>query len=107
MLIFGVIIPATVPQRSEILEGIVNYPVYHLHKYWLNFVSITHLSVVVFSCENKIQGYEWAIYYSKVAVYRIVITTFAVIVTYNYYLPHFVTETRRKDALLSLGASYL
>jgi hypothetical protein len=28
MLPFGVTIPATVPQRSEIPEGIKNYPVY-------------------------------------------------------------------------------
>jgi len=28
MLPFGVIIPATVPQRSEILDGLMNYPVY-------------------------------------------------------------------------------
>jgi hypothetical protein len=27
MLPFGVTIPATVPQRSEILEGLLNYPV--------------------------------------------------------------------------------
>jgi hypothetical protein len=30
MLPFGVIIPATVPQRSEIPEGIMNYPVYEV-----------------------------------------------------------------------------
>jgi hypothetical protein len=28
ILPFGVTIPATVPQRSEILEGLMNYPVY-------------------------------------------------------------------------------
>jgi hypothetical protein len=28
MLPFGVTIPATVPQRSEIPEGLLNYPVY-------------------------------------------------------------------------------
>jgi hypothetical protein len=28
MLPFGVTIPATVPQRSEIPEGLMNYPVY-------------------------------------------------------------------------------
>jgi hypothetical protein len=28
MLTFGVTIPATVPQRSEIPEGLMNYPVY-------------------------------------------------------------------------------
>jgi hypothetical protein len=28
MLPFGVTIPATVPQRSEIPEGLTNYPVY-------------------------------------------------------------------------------
>jgi hypothetical protein len=34
MLPFGVTIPATVPQRSEIPEGLMNYPVsqqYHWH----------------------------------------------------------------------------
>jgi hypothetical protein len=30
MLPFGVIIPAAVPQRSEIPEGLTNYPVYNL-----------------------------------------------------------------------------
>jgi hypothetical protein len=37
MLPFGVTIPATVPQRSEISEGLTNYPVYeHIsdHFYW-------------------------------------------------------------------------
>jgi len=28
MLLFGVTIPATVPQRSKIPEGLTNYPVY-------------------------------------------------------------------------------
>jgi len=28
MLPFGVTIPATIPQRSEIPEGLMNYPVY-------------------------------------------------------------------------------
>ena len=28
MLLFGVAIPATVPQRSKIPEGLMNYPVY-------------------------------------------------------------------------------
>jgi len=30
MLFFGVNIPATVPQRSEIPEGLTNYPVYQV-----------------------------------------------------------------------------
>jgi hypothetical protein len=30
MLPFGVTIPATVPQRSEIPEGLMNYPVFNL-----------------------------------------------------------------------------
>ena len=30
MLRFGVTIPATVPQRSEFLEGLMNYPIYIL-----------------------------------------------------------------------------
>jgi hypothetical protein len=29
MLLFSVTIPATVPQRLEILEGLMNYPVHH------------------------------------------------------------------------------
>jgi hypothetical protein len=29
MLPFGVTIPVTIPQRSEILEGLLNYPVYN------------------------------------------------------------------------------
>jgi hypothetical protein len=28
MLPFGVTIPASIPQRSEILEGLMNYPVF-------------------------------------------------------------------------------
>jgi len=31
MLPFGVTIPATVPQRSEIPEGLMNYPVLAMH----------------------------------------------------------------------------
>ena len=34
MLLFGVTIPTTVPQRSEIPEGLMNYLVY-----WYNFVA--------------------------------------------------------------------
>jgi hypothetical protein len=30
MLRFGVTIPATVPQRSEIPEGLMNYPAYKI-----------------------------------------------------------------------------
>jgi hypothetical protein len=30
MLPFGVTIPATVPQRSEIPEGLMNYPVFSI-----------------------------------------------------------------------------
>jgi hypothetical protein len=33
MLPFGVIIPATVPQRSEIPEGLTNYPVFQIKVY--------------------------------------------------------------------------
>jgi hypothetical protein len=29
MLLFGVTIPATAPQRSEIPEGLMNYPVFY------------------------------------------------------------------------------
>jgi len=37
MLPFGMTIPATVPQRSEIPEELTNYPVY------LTIITITHL----------------------------------------------------------------
>jgi hypothetical protein len=37
MLPFGVTIPATVPQSSEIPEGLNNYPVH------LTIITITHL----------------------------------------------------------------
>jgi len=30
MLLFGVTIPATVPQRSEVPEGLTNYPVFRI-----------------------------------------------------------------------------
>jgi len=32
MLPFGVTIPATVPQRSEIPEGLMNYPVFSIRR---------------------------------------------------------------------------
>jgi hypothetical protein len=32
MLLFDVTVPATVPQRSEIPEGLMNYPVYLIYK---------------------------------------------------------------------------
>ena len=39
MLPFGVTIPATVTQRSEIPEGLMNYPVY-LYVEFLQFLAI-------------------------------------------------------------------
>jgi hypothetical protein len=39
MLPFGVTIPATVPQRSEFPEGLMNYPVlYEYIAYLMNFI---------------------------------------------------------------------
>jgi hypothetical protein len=37
MLPFGVSIPASVPQRLEIPEGLMNYPVYVLSNYKQHF----------------------------------------------------------------------
>jgi hypothetical protein len=34
MLRFGMTIPATVPQRSEIPEGLMNHPVFHVLAMW-------------------------------------------------------------------------
>ena len=36
MLPFGVTIPATVPQRSEIPEGLMNYPVNKFYLFSIN-----------------------------------------------------------------------
>jgi hypothetical protein len=47
MLPFGVTIQVSVPQRSEIPEGLMNYPVYSLHgtlkdkSYFFSFTLIT------------------------------------------------------------------
>jgi hypothetical protein len=32
MLTFGLIIPATAPQSSEIPEGLMNYPIYYMYE---------------------------------------------------------------------------
>ena len=45
MLPFGVTIPATVPQRSEIPEGLMNNPVYIYHFLCSSYIQI-------FSCRN-------------------------------------------------------
>jgi hypothetical protein len=49
MLLFGVSIPVTVPQRSEIPEGLINYPVFFYNANFLLlqieiklFVSLTY-----------------------------------------------------------------
>jgi hypothetical protein len=44
MLPFGVIIPATVTQRSEIPEGLMNYPVYeeNFHVIYLAWLRVTN-----------------------------------------------------------------
>jgi hypothetical protein len=38
MLPFGVTISATVSQRSEIPEGLMNYPVYSAHRLYLGLL---------------------------------------------------------------------
>ena len=58
MFPFGVTIPATVPQRSEIPEGLMNYPVLYVLKYTnsvvpdygnlINLNSVKTLSTVEF-----------------------------------------------------------
>ena len=40
MLPFGVTIPATVPQRSEFPEGLMNYPVYTVRCSLLNLKKV-------------------------------------------------------------------
>ena len=46
MLSFGVGIPATVPQRSEIPEGLMNYPVY------------IYIYIYIYNCNrNEYQGF--------------------------------------------------
>jgi hypothetical protein len=45
MLHFGVTIPATVPQRSEIPEGLVNYPVFQCHSHKALIMQTTACSV--------------------------------------------------------------
>jgi hypothetical protein len=41
MLPFGMSIPATVPQRSEIPEGLMNYPVHKIYKVWWIYMLYT------------------------------------------------------------------
>ena len=48
MLPFGVTIPATVPQRSEIPEGLMNYPVYKV------FVG-SEIALRLSSCSQKMR----------------------------------------------------
>jgi hypothetical protein len=43
MLHFGVTMPATVPQRSEILEGLMNYSAYIYVVHLLAWITITSL----------------------------------------------------------------
>ena len=47
MLPFGVTIPATVPQGSEIPEGLMNNPVYTiiLYHYYPNTMGLTHFKI--------------------------------------------------------------
>jgi hypothetical protein len=44
MLLFGVTIPASVPQRSEIAEGLMNYPVFK------EFCNCTYSVILLFFC---------------------------------------------------------
>ena len=44
MVPFGVTIPATVPQRSEFPEGLMNYPVYiYIYIYIYNVIAFSSL----------------------------------------------------------------
>ena len=58
MLPFGVTIPATVPQRSEIQEGLMNYPaLFHSRPcYCLSFKSTHSLQSAVWSQKPSICG---------------------------------------------------
>jgi hypothetical protein len=59
MLPFGVIIPATVPQGSEIPEGLMNNPVQFLPSHFIYIVPrFCHLVLLFFlSTSNKMQRY--------------------------------------------------
>jgi hypothetical protein len=69
MLPFGVTIPTTIPQRSEIPEGLMNYPVYeqHLCRYQIlllflcwncfSFTSKMHSAVAV-KCVQQFRGQD-------------------------------------------------
>jgi hypothetical protein len=46
MLPFGVTVPATVPQRSEIPEGLMNYPVYRGLKKHVIMFTLAHQELV-------------------------------------------------------------
>jgi len=71
MLLFGVTIPATVPQRSEIPEGLMNYPVL------LNKIACRHLHIeaYTFSKINSLQNLLIPIYtildYIHIRVYSL------------------------------------
>ena len=54
MLLFGVTIPATVPQGSEIPEGLMNNPVY-IYIYLYLFI---YLFIYVRDNNNKIHNYK-------------------------------------------------
>jgi hypothetical protein len=56
MLPFGVTIPATVPQRSEIPEGLMNYPVCNKMN-----ISLTE-SELIFSKQNVKNKTEYLVY---------------------------------------------
>ena len=54
MLPFGVTIPATVPQRSEIPEGLTNYPVYCNLLKMRNCIIIIIIIIIIIALENVI-----------------------------------------------------
>jgi hypothetical protein len=55
MLPLGVTIPATVPQRSDIPEVLVNYPVYVLLLWaFVAFSGINFTFTVIFNNDNKL-----------------------------------------------------
>jgi len=78
MLPFGVTIPATVPQRSEIPEGLMNNPVYtyivkHIYIFGSMFtntkaqlhvsaINFGHLHVVHEEFINKLYQSVWGVY---------------------------------------------
>jgi hypothetical protein len=66
MLPFGVNIPVTVPQRSEIPEGLMNYPIYTIYIYIYTCVCVCVVSGFVYShsyphilCSKRAVSLKW------------------------------------------------